>query len=445
MASATWPGRGSGPYRADAAELEFAGMIVPVAEIVVTDEQSQTRLVLRPAHLDRRLGARWRGLVRSLDSGRPHDAETRRRGDRDIGIFLEFIAILVSNDAFVFLADDITAYGEVRWPMDIDQALGADLVESVGNCSSICLRDLGVKRMPGGVIRKGWLVGQQSSIRYLCSYADPLLPASAIFESRRVRIDYRPFARLWKRPIPIKESVPPEQWIERRLFASGVGSTMAELHLDYLLPGDTHRDHFVHSGPTDVALVDLEDLRMLYRLPSIEQCAASMVPLMSTLVYPEEWGWFRDGYIVKRGADGFRVFDLIEYRDFTGWMPELRRKSYDRAVDLLREQLDADGEVEDEANAQVFGTLGYCFGMTARFEEAEGAYRHGIALAQFDRETLARLMFGLAQVHLWAGRAQDAERVLEQILEREGEHSSDSDLTERVNSTLRSIRNQRIT
>lgn len=399
MASVTWPGRSVGAYRADAAEYEFAGMTIQVAEIAVTDQQSL-----------------------------------------DIGNFLELVTSLVREAALVLVADDITEYGEVRWKMDDYRARGADLVESVGNCSSIYLRDLGIKRTSTGVIQSGWLVGQQPSIRYLCSCTNPLLPSSAIFESRRVRIDYRPFARLWRRPIPIKESVPPEQWMDRRFFVSGIGSAIGQMHMDYLLPGDTHRDNFVYRGGMKATPIDFEDLCMLYRSPSIGQCAASMVPLMSTLVYPEEWDWFRQGYIAKRGQDGLRVFDLIQRRDFTGWMHELRKESYDRAVALLREQLEADTEAEDEASAQVYGVLGYCLGLMGRFEEAKVAYDHGITLAQSDRETLARLTFGLAQIHLRPGGQGIAAKVLERILEWESEHPADPDLTERVNRMLHSIK-----
>jgi hypothetical protein len=224
---------------------------------------------------------------------------------------------LVTQGEIVLIRDEVAApnpkLGSNQWLRDI--------AESIANCAVVplsCLTGATLERYP-------LVAGPPESIRFLCSYADPLPPDPFPFQTRAVVTDYREFRNLW-----VADSN-----VEPKPFMFQIGQRMADLHSRNVLHGDAHLGNWGVVG--DHVVIADPDPAFLHCPPTPEQCATDIRPLLPDLE-PADWYSFRLGYRQTRPDEG-RVIDLIQLGDRTGWAAAFRASHHDLAAELLDREL----------------------------------------------------------------------------------------------------------
>jgi hypothetical protein len=196
-----------------------------------------------------------------------------------------------------------------------------DIAESISSCAIVplsCLTGATFQRYP-------LVAGPPESVRFLCSYADPLPPDPFPFQTRPVVTDYREFRHLWVA----------DGKLEPDPFMFQVGQRMADLHSRDVLHGDAHLGNWGAIG-AQVVIADPDPV-FLHCSPTPEQCATDIRPLLPDLE-PADWHSFRLGYRHSWPGEG-RVIDLIQLGDRTGWAAAFRARHHDLAAELLDREL----------------------------------------------------------------------------------------------------------
>jgi tetratricopeptide (TPR) repeat protein len=222
------------------------------------------------------------------------------------------------------------------------------------------------------------LLGDRAALRLAVSYLEPAPPPQAIIDPLPVCLDYRGLSHLWADDDQLMGDQDADGFRWLRMIA--IGSALGEAHSRGVLHGDTNKGNFVvDEARMSVTWLDLAGSRTLYGPAPTAECATDLLPLMHDCD-GRDWYNVRRGYL-RSWPDGDRVFDLIESRDWSGWMQAFRRKDYRLALDRLAEALRLVEQDDAAQVAHLADRRAWCHQLLGEHDAAVRAHHEAITLA----------------------------------------------------------------
>ena len=293
------------------------------------------------------------------------------------------------------------------------------LVNTLGDCAAVRFTDLGATST-ARLAESAHVISSRAVGRFLVASVPAMHEEVQLVEAVRLVKDYRAFFHLWARQSRGLFDDPRYAEIPiRPIWVKGIGERMGELHEMWMLDTDANETNFLwREEDLATTRVDFGESYFVYRAPAPVQCAITFLPLFRSLS-PTDYLWFKQGYVEWRGAQGQRVFDVIEHSDTTGWAEALRNKDYTVAATRVRAQLDQDADMDELWRVDLWNSLGVFLSRGGAHRDADEAFHTAEGLARNHRGKLPGVLFNKSQAQLRAGSVNEALTGFERVRELE--------------------------
>jgi len=199
------------------------------------------------------------------------------------------------------------------------------------------------------------------------------------------------------------------------LFWANLGQCLAILHNARIL-SDAHLANFIQSSKDKVVkLVDLNPpFTVLLRPVGPHECAANLVALLSSFE-GEQWNWFKEGYIRKRGDVGVSVVALAEGHSIPDYEEFLASERYFEAIDPLVEAINSLGPTMPKDNLRkILANLGFCLSQIGEPGAAVQVYERALLFAGDDLDRVT-IQFNRAKAYHRNGDINEAIEAFETV------------------------------
>ncbi|RYF61221.1 MAG: hypothetical protein EOO27_02895 [Comamonadaceae bacterium] len=365
----------------------------------------------------------------ALDAAAPPDAEGTVNQKR-VDEFFDAIAIHVNRGELVLIPPPPSGFTYHS------QAL----IYSVGdNCAAAAI---GMLNGCESVWQPPLLLSSRETIRYVAASA-PSVGNRSIIETRRTLKDFFQYIDLWRGPFTNSDS-PPERAISDMNKFVGIGHLVGDLHKDRRLWWDCHIEQFGYCPErfpkTGWCMFDLnEHVTPVYRQPTPAQSASNLRPLLSEL-NSRTYAYLRFGYLEGRGAEGQRVFDLIECGDLTGWMQAIRDNQADLARDRLAEHIACEQELSRNGRHLALTIAALHLSHAGMHTDASTVYEELLGRCEStSTEEYRWTRFNWSQARRRAGDLSASRRGFEEVVALESATSLDPNLEQAAVALLQRV------